>query len=81
MKTRSTIADRYTNKRAAVLVLSIPLLFATAVFAYEKGAATVAGFPAPARRIALFAGSSGLAVLSPQGGALFDAAVRWASGM
>ena len=36
MKTRSTIADRYTNKRAAVLVLSIPLLFATAVFAYEK---------------------------------------------
>jgi hypothetical protein len=36
MKTRSTIADRYTNKRAAVLVLSIPLLFATAVFADEK---------------------------------------------
>ena len=36
MKTRSTIADRYTNKRAAVLILSIPLLFATVVFANEK---------------------------------------------
>jgi hypothetical protein len=36
MRTRSTIADRYTNKRAAVLVLSIPLLFATPVFADAK---------------------------------------------
>ena len=36
MKTRSTIVDQYTNKRAAVLVLSIPLLFTTAVFADEK---------------------------------------------
>jgi len=35
MSTRSTMADRCTNKRAAVHVLSISLLFATSVFADE----------------------------------------------
>ena len=45
MKTRSTIAGRYTNKRAAVLVLSIPLLFATAVFADEKDLGNLSGNP------------------------------------
>ena len=45
MRTRSTIADRYTNKRAAVLVLSIPLLFATAVFADAKDLGNLAKIP------------------------------------
>jgi hypothetical protein len=46
------------------------------IFAYEKGVAMV-GLTAPGRRVGFFQAASSL---TPQGWALFDAAVRWASG-
>jgi hypothetical protein len=50
-----------------------------AVFGYERGAAMV-GLAAPGRRVGLFLGDNAPASLTAQGWALFDAAVRWASG-
>ena len=50
-----------------------------AIFGYERGAA-MAGLTAPARRVGLFLGDTAANILTPDGGALFDAAVRWASG-
>jgi hypothetical protein len=49
------------------------------IFGYERGAAMV-GLTAPGRRVGLFLGDTTAASLSPRGLALFDAAVRWASG-
>jgi hypothetical protein len=49
------------------------------VFGYERGAAMV-GLTAPARRVGLFLSDSTPSRLTTQGWALFDAAVRWASG-
>lgn len=47
------------------------------LFAYERGAA-MPGLVAPGRRVALFFGDTTAAALTPAGGKLFDAAVRWA---
>ena len=49
----------------------------TALFAYEKGAPMDGGFAAPARRVGLFLFDATALQLSPEGGRLFDAAVRW----
>jgi hypothetical protein len=49
------------------------------VFGYERGTAMV-GLTAPARRVGLFLSDSTPSELAAQGWALFDAAVRWASG-
>ena len=49
------------------------------IFGYERGTA-MAGLTAPARRVGLFLGDTAASLLTPDGGALFDAAVRWASG-
>lgn len=49
------------------------------IFGYERGAAMV-GLNAPARRVGFFPQDTTAGSLTPQGWALFDAAVRWASG-
>jgi glucose/arabinose dehydrogenase len=49
------------------------------VFGYERGAA-MPGLTAPARRVGFFLENSTAASLTAQGWALFDAAVKWASG-
>jgi hypothetical protein len=49
------------------------------IFGYEKGT-QMAGLTAPGRRIGLFLGDTAAARLTTEGWALFDAAVRWASG-
>ena len=49
------------------------------IFGYERGAAMV-GLTAPARRVGFFLGDTAASSLTPQGWALFDAAIRWASG-
>ncbi|MGI4860936.1 MAG: hypothetical protein ACRYHA_29215 [Janthinobacterium lividum] len=48
------------------------------LFAYEKGATMDYDFIAPARRVAVFLGNRSFEKLSPDGAALFDAAVDWA---
>lgn len=50
-----------------------------AVFAYDRGA-SMPGLAAPARRVGLFLFDQTAQQLTPQGWALFDAAVRWAAG-
>jgi len=47
-----------------------------AVFAYDRGA-SMPGLVAPARRVGLFLFDATALQLTPQGWALFDAAVRW----
>jgi glucose/arabinose dehydrogenase len=49
------------------------------IFAYEKGAAMV-GLAAPGRRVGFFLDLGTAISLTPTGWALFDAAVKWASG-
>lgn len=49
-----------------------------AVFAYDRGA-SMPGLVAPARRVGLFLFDQTAPQLTPQGWALFDAAVRWAA--
>jgi fibronectin type 3 domain-containing protein len=49
------------------------------IFGYEKGSVMV-GMNAPARRVGFFPGDATAAVFSANGWALFEAAVRWASG-
>jgi hypothetical protein len=49
------------------------------IFGYEKGAA-MPGRSAPGRRVAFFLENTTASALTPAGGTLFDAAVRWASG-
>ena len=49
------------------------------VFGYTTGAAMF-GLSAPARRVGLFLGNSGVSPLNPDGPKLFDAAIRWADG-
>jgi len=51
-----------------------------AIFGYEQGAAMVGGLTAPGRRVGIFLGDATANSLTPRGWALFDAAVRWASG-
>jgi hypothetical protein len=50
-----------------------------AVFAYDRGA-SMPGLVAPARRVGLFLFDRTALELSPQGWAIFDAAVRWCAG-
>jgi hypothetical protein len=52
----------------------------SAQFAYERGA-PMRGLVAPARRVACFISAEAGEVLTPEGWALFDAGVRWASGL
>jgi glucose/arabinose dehydrogenase len=65
----------------AVVIARLPGTPATraGIFGYEKGAAMV-GLSAPGRRVGFFLGDKAAASLTSQGWALFDAAVRWASG-
>ncbi len=49
-----------------------------AIFAYESGA-MMNGMQAPARRVGLIHGNDAFNSLTETGGALFDAAVRWAT--
>jgi hypothetical protein len=50
-----------------------------AIFAYEKGASMV-GLTAPGRRVGFYLENTTASALTWQGWALFDAAVRWATG-
>jgi len=50
----------------------------SAVFAYDRGA-SMPGLVAPARRVGLFLFDKTALQLTPQGWALFDAAVRWSA--
>lgn len=50
----------------------------SAVFAYDRGA-SMPGLVAPARRVGLFLFDRTALQLTPQGWALFDAAVRWSA--
>jgi hypothetical protein len=64
--------------RAASVIATLPGEPDKAVvFGYEKGATMDYDFIAPARRVALFLDNETFAQLSPDGLALFDAAVRW----
>ena len=49
----------------------------TAVFAFDKGAAMVSPFLAPARRVGLFAGAAAMANLNANGEKLLVAAITW----
>jgi hypothetical protein len=49
------------------------------IFGYEKGTQMI-GLSAPGRRVGLFLGDTAAARLTADGWALFEAAVRWASG-
>ncbi|MDE1179048.1 hypothetical protein [Paraburkholderia sp.] len=48
------------------------------LFGYEKGATMDYDFIAPARRVAVFLGNRSFEKLSPDGAAMFDAALDWA---
>ena len=48
------------------------------IFAYDGGAA-MNGLEAPARRVALFMSDTSAGSFTAQGGALFDAAIKWAT--
>jgi hypothetical protein len=50
-----------------------------AIFGYEQGAA-MPGLVAPARRLSFFLFDHTAPSLTPEGWALFDAAVRWCAG-
>lgn len=64
----------------AVIVTRLPgNASRSVIFGYETGAA-MAGLTAPGRRVGLFLGDTAAARLTAEGWALFDAAVRWASG-
>jgi hypothetical protein len=76
---RTTLAWGKPAAGAAV-VARLPANTSRAViFGYEKGTEMV-GLTAPARRVGLFLGDTAAAILTADGWALFDAAVRWASG-
>jgi glucose/arabinose dehydrogenase len=51
-----------------------------AIFGYERGVAMIGGLTAPGRRVGLFLGDTTANSLTPRGWALFDAAIRWATG-
>jgi hypothetical protein len=51
-----------------------------AIFCYETGA-TMSGLAAPARRVGFCLGAGSAAFLSSEGWLLFDAAVKWSSGI
>ncbi|MBB3814769.1 hypothetical protein FHY12_000215 [Xanthomonas arboricola] len=64
--------------RAASVIATLPGEPDKAVvFGYEKGATMDYDFVAPARRVALFLDNDTFSNLSPDGLALFDAAVDW----
>jgi hypothetical protein len=66
---------------AAIRVASLPGdPDKTALFAYERGTAMDGGSPAPARRVGCFLFDGTAAVLTDDGGRLFDAAVLWCAG-
>lgn len=52
----------------------------TAIFGFEKGAELLNGTSAPARRVGFFLENETATNLNANGWALFDAAVRWATG-
>jgi hyaluronoglucosaminidase len=65
----------------AEVVATLPGMPHRAVlFGYEQGAPLVGGRTAPARRAGWFLGDTGVATLSEDGLALFDASVRWLVG-
>jgi hypothetical protein len=51
-----------------------------AIFGYEKGAAMYGGYSAPARRIVFPLDNDAFDDLTPEGQALFDAAIQWLIG-
>jgi hypothetical protein len=65
---------------AALWIATLPSKPTHAViFAYEKGAPMVGMQAAPARRVGFFLWDDSAPVLTPEGWALFDAAVFWCS--
>ena len=69
-----------TPNGAATVVATIPGTATPAIFAYDNGAA-MPGLAAPARRVGFFLGEVTAASFTPNGLALFDAAVNWAVGV
>ncbi len=51
------------------------------VYGYEAGAMMFGGAVAPARRVMLFGGDDTYAAATPEGKALYSAAIRWAAGL
>lgn len=77
--TASTFSWGRPNANAARIATLTNDANKIAIFGYEKGA-TMVGLTAPARRVGLFMGDTSSASWSTQGRALFDAAVKWATG-
>jgi glucose/arabinose dehydrogenase len=67
------------NANAALVARPAADTTRAVIFGYERGAA-MPGLVAPGRRVAFFLEDGTAAALTPAGGSLFDAAVRWATG-
>ena len=67
------------NGNAAVAARPAGDATRAAIFGYERGAA-MPGRTAPGRRVGFFLENTTASALTPAGQALFDAAVRWATG-
>jgi hypothetical protein len=63
----------------AIVVARLPGTTTASDFGYDAGA-TMPGLAAPARRVGLFMGDNTAAIFNANGGALFDAAITWATG-
>jgi glucose/arabinose dehydrogenase len=75
----NTITWGRPNANAVVVARPIGDNTRAVLFGYERGAA-MPGLVAPGRRVGFFLENTTAAVATPQGIALLDAALRWASG-
>jgi len=67
------------NANAAAIATAATDSTKTLIFGYASGA-TMPGLTAPARRVGLFMNDTSAASFTSDGGLLFDAAVKWATG-
>jgi hypothetical protein len=67
------------NANAAAIATAATDSTKTLIFGYASGA-TMPGLTAPARRVGLFMNDTSAASFTSNGGLLFDAAVKWATG-
>ena len=65
---------------AAVVATPLEQPDVATVFVYERAVPLVDGLPAPARRVGFFLSQRAATVLTPEGRAVFEAAVNWATG-
>ena len=74
-----TLSGRKPNANAASVATAASDTTKTLIFGYGAGAA-MPGLTAPARRVGLFMFDTSAASFTTSGGALFDAAIKWATG-